>query len=275
MRNLLSILLVFLLGCGALAPAHAEETSGTPAPSTPSTPGTPAPNAPAVKEPSLDFKIGEKGKPDNTLTVPIRMLVMMTLLSFIPALFMMMTCFTRIVIVLGFLRHALSTQQIPPNMVLIGLSLFLTLFIMSPTFEKSYANGYKPFVDGKITQEEAITQSLKPLREFMGKQTRKKDLMLFIELSNRPRPATFDDVPTTTLIPAFVTSELRTAFQMGFLLFLPFIIIDLVVASILMSLGMMMLPPAMITLPIKLMVFVLADGWRLVIQALVVSFGAT
>jgi flagellar biosynthetic protein FliP len=268
MRNFLSLLLIFLLGCGALAPqqALAEET-GAPAPT--------APTAGEKKEPSLEFKIGEKGKPDNTLTVPIRMLVIMTLLSFIPALFMMMTCFTRIIIVLGFLRHALSTQQIPPNMVLIGLSLFLTLFIMAPVFEKSYANGYKPFLDGKLTQEEAVTAALKPLREFMGKQTRKKDLLLFIELSNKPRPQTFDDVPTTTLIPAFVTSELRTAFQMGFLLFLPFIIIDLVVASILMSLGMMMLPPAMITLPIKLMVFVLADGWRLIIQSLVVSFGAT
>lgn len=221
-------------------------------------------------------EISIKGGPaeGGKLATPLKILFMMTALSLAPALLILMTSFTRIVIVLGFVRHALATQQIPPNLVLTGLALFLTAFIMAPIWKEMHDQAYVPYSQGKLNEREALELGLKPLREFMGKQTRKKDLKLFVELSNTPAPATFDDIPTTVLVPAFVISELRTAFQMGFLIFLPFIIVDLVVGTVLMSLGMVMLPPAMVALPLKLLLFVLADGWRLVIQSLVVSFHA-
>jgi len=223
----------------------------------------------------IQTKSGVDGAEATTWSVPIKAFVVMTLLSLAPALLVLMTSFTRIIIVLGFLRHALSTQQLPPNIVLIGLSVFLTCFIMTPVWERIQSEAYKPYSAGTIGQEEAFQRALKPVREFMGRQTRQKDLALFLELSKSKEPETFDDVPTVALVPAFVISELRTAFQMGFLIFLPFVVIDLVVASILMSLGMVMLPPVMITLPIKLLLFVLADGWYLIVQSLVVSFGAS
>jgi len=225
------------------------------------------------RTPKFEVEVTEADGKKQTVSTSIKTLVMMTLLSIAPALLVMMTSFTRIVIVLSFLRHALSTQSTPPNTVILGLSLFLTMFIMTPVWERIQHEAYQPMQKGEITQEQAMEKALKPLREFMGKQTRKKDLALFIEMSGKERPENFDEIPTTTLVPAFMISELRTAFQMGFLLFLPFIVIDLVVASILMSLGMVMLPPAMISLPLKLLLFVLADGWRLLVQSLVASFG--
>ncbi len=229
----------------------------------------PSSDAPRV-EISLKGTSSEGGK----LAAPLKILFLMTALSLAPALLILMTAFTRIIIVLGFIRHALATQQIPPNLVLTGMALFLTAFIMAPVWKEMHDQAYVPYSQGKLNETEALDRGLKPLREFMGKQTRKKDLKLFVELSNSPAPATFEDIPTTVLVPAFVISELRTAFQMGFLIFLPFIIVDLVVGTILMSLGMVMLPPAMVALPLKLLLFVLADGWRLVIQSLVVSFHA-
>jgi flagellar biosynthetic protein FliP len=225
---------------------------------------------PKIELEVTDGKTGEK----HTLGTSLKVVVLMTLLSLAPTFLVMMTSFTRIIIVLGFVRHALSTQQIPPNIVLIGLSIMLTVFLMAPVWERVKTDAYDPFMAGKLDQDQAVERGLKPLREFMGRQTRKKDLQLFIALGNHPEPERFEDVRTTALVPAFVVSELRTAFQMGFLIFLPFIIIDLVVASVLMSLGMVMLPPAMIAMPIKLLLFVLADGWHLIVQSLIVSFQA-
>ncbi|GMV81924.1 MAG: flagellar biosynthetic protein FliP [Planctomycetota bacterium] len=228
---------------------------------------------PAGNTPNLELNLGAKGDA-QTVSVSMKIVVLMTLLSVAPALLVMMTAFTRIVIVLSFLRHALATQQVPPNMVLIGLSLFMTMFVMAPIWERVHQDAYKPYMEGKIGNEEAMEKALVPMRDFMGRQTRQSDLALFLELSHAPEPQSFDEIKTTTLIPAFILSELRTAFHMGFLIFLPFVIIDLVVASVLMALGMVMLPPAMIALPIKLLLFVMADGWHLVIRSLVVSFQA-
>jgi len=220
----------------------------------------------------FEIKVGEEKGPRVSAT--FGMLAAMTALAFLPALLIMTTSFARIVIVLGFLRHALSTQQTPPNIIIIGMSLFLTLFIMGPIFQRVQRDSITPYIKQDIGAEEAFTRGLKPLREFMGQQTRKKDLALMLELSNAQTPRDLDDVATTTLIPAFMLSELRTAFQMGFLIFLPFLVIDLVVAAVLMSLGMVMLPPAMISLPLKLLLFVMADGWYLIVRSLVASFAA-
>ena len=233
------------------------------APTAPTPPAEPAP---------LEIKLGDDAKAPR-ISASLGIIGLMTLLTLLPAMLVMTTSFTRIIIVLGFLRHALSTQTIPPNMVLMGLSLFLTLFIMSPVIQRVQTEAVTPYMDGKMDAKTAIEKGLVPLREFMGRQTREKDLGLMLELSHAGQPASFEDVPTLTLIPAFILSELRTAFQMGFLLFLPFLIIDLVVSAVLMALGMMMVPPAMITLPLKLLLFVIADGWHLVIKSLVASFG--
>ena len=197
----------------------------------------------------------------------------MTLLALLPAILVMTTAFTRIVIVLGFLRHALSTQQTPPNLVIIGLSLFLTLFVMSPTLQRIHSEALQPFLNGDLQPGEALEKGVTPMREFMGRQTRKKDLALMLDLSQAKQPDSFADVPTLTLVPAFALSELRTAFQMGFLLFLPFLIIDILVSAVLMSLGMVMVPPVMVSLPLKLLLFVMADGWHLVVKSLITSFG--
>ena len=221
----------------------------------------------------IEIKLGEDSKAPR-ISASLGMLAAMTLLSFIPAILVMTTSFTRIIIVLGFLRQALSTQQSPPNMVLMGIALFLTLFIMGPVFQRMHKDAVDPYLKGNLPVDQAFEKGLKPLREFLGQQTRKKDLALMLDLSNSKQPKDLDDVATTTLIPAFMLSELRTAFQMGFLLFLPFMVIDLVVAAVLMSLGMVMLPPAMISLPLKLLLFVMADGWYLVVKSLVASFGA-
>jgi flagellar biosynthetic protein FliP len=209
----------------------------------------------------------------QSYSLPIQTLLVLTALTFLPAVLLMMTAFTRIVIVLSLLRHALGTQSSPPNAVLIGLSLFLTLFVMGPVGERIYADAYVPYNEKKISGAEAIDKAQVPLRAFMMRQTREADLALFVRLARVPPPATPDAVPFRVLVPAFVTSELKTAFQIGFMVFIPFVIIDLVVASALMSMGMMMLSPVLISLPFKLMLFVLVDGWTLLVGSLVASFG--
>jgi flagellar biosynthetic protein FliP len=208
----------------------------------------------------------------QSYSLSLQMLLFMTALTFIPAMLLMMTSFTRIVIVLSLLRQALGTQTTPPNQVVIGLSLFLTLFVMGPTLDQVYNNAWVPFSADKISMDQALDAASKPMKTFMLRQTREKDLQFFIEVSQSPRPATPADVSMKTLIPAYVISELKTAFQIGFMVFIPFLIIDLVVASILMAMGMMMVSPALISLPFKLMLFVLVDGWTLLMGSLVQSF---
>jgi flagellar biosynthetic protein FliP len=205
-------------------------------------------------------------------SLSVQMLLFMTALTFIPAMLLMMTSFTRIVIVLSLLRQALGTQSSPPNQVVIGLSLFLTMFVMGPTFDQVYAKAWQPFSADKITMDQALDAASTPMKAFMLRQTREKDLAFFIEISQSPKPATRNDVSMKTLIPAYVISELKTAFQIGFMVFIPFLIIDLVVATILMAMGMMMVSPALISLPFKLMLFVLVDGWTLLMGSLVQSF---
>ncbi|NML43401.1 flagellar type III secretion system pore protein FliP [Ramlibacter sp. G-1-2-2] len=209
----------------------------------------------------------------TTYSVPIQTLLVFAALSFLPAVLLLMTSFTRLIIVLSLLRQALGLQTTPPNQVLVGLSLFLTFFIMGPTFEKVYDEAYKPYNEQKIQFEEALSRGGAPLKAFMLKQTRAGDLALFNRIAAQPAAAKPADTPLRILVPAFVTSELKTAFQIGFMVFIPFIVIDLIVASVLMSMGMMMLSPVLIALPFKLMLFVLADGWNLLLGSLVGSFG--
>ena len=204
---------------------------------------------------------------------PVQLLMLLTLVTLLPGLLLSVTGFTRILIVLGFVRNALGTQSMPPNQVLAGIAFFLTLFVMSPTLTKVNNEAIKPWRAHKISQSVAIERAQEPLRTFMFKQTRDSDLGLFVKLAKLPRPKTRADVPTQVLIPAFVISELKTAFQIGFLIFLPFLIIDLVVASTLMALGMMMLSPSIVSMPFKLLLFVLVDGWALTMGSLASSFG--
>lgn len=204
--------------------------------------------------------------------LPIQTLLLMTSLSFLPAALLMMTSFTRIIIVLSLLRQAIGTQSAPPNQVMIGLALFLTLFVMGPVFDKIYTNAYLPLQEDKITMTQAMDQGVAPLKEFMMRQTRQADLALFVKMSHTPALQGPEDVPLRILIPAFITSELKTAFQIGFAIFIPFLIIDMVVASVLMAMGMMMMSPAVISLPFKLMLFVLVDGWQLLLGSLSQSF---
>lgn len=220
--------------------------------------------------PGLVSKSGPGGS--QTWSLSVQMLVLLTSLSFLPALLLSMTSFTRILIVLGLLRTALGTQSSPPNQVLVGLSLFLTFFVMSPVLDKVHADAYKPFAENKISAEQALDKGVEPFKQFMLKQTREADLALFARLANIPSLDGPEQVSLRILLPAFVISELKTAFQIGFTIFIPFLIIDLVVASVLMSMGMMMVPPATIALPFKLMLFVLVDGWQLLIGALAQSF---
>jgi len=227
--------------------------------------------AQAQAAPSLPLVVAQ-GAAGTSYSVPIQTLLFFTALSFLPALLLLMTGFTRIVIVLSLLRQALGTQAAPPNQVIIGLSLFLTFFVMSPTFDKVYDNAYKPYSENRIGTDEALKRGEAPLREFMLKQTRQSDVMLFARLAKLPPETKTDAVPLKVLVPAFVTSELKSAFQIGFMIFIPFLIIDMVVASVLMSLGMMMLSPVLVALPFKLMLFVLADGWNLLLGSLAASF---
>ncbi len=226
-----------------------------------------------VGVPNISISMGGQGNNPTETVAALRILILFTVLSLAPAILIMMTSFTRIVVVLSFLRQALSTQNMPPNQLIIGLSLFLTFFVMAPVIQDINTNSLTPYMNEKIDQNTAISRAEGPLREFMFKQTREKDLMLFLELGRIAKPKTRKDVPTWVLIPAFMVSELKTAFQIGFMLYLPFLIIDMVVASVLMAMGMMMLPPVVISLPFKLLLFVLVDGWELVVGSLVKSFG--
>lgn len=203
----------------------------------------------------------------------LQIMLLLTVLSLAPAVLVMVTAFTRIVIVLSFVRNALAIPQLPPNQVIIGMSLFLTFFVMAPTWNRVNEQALQPYLRGEIDQQSAYQKGIGPVREFLFGQTRERDLALFVELSNLSRPKTRDDIPTYVLIPAFIISELKTAFQMGVIIFVPFLIIDMVVASALMSMGMMMLPPSIISLPFKLLLFVMVDGWHLIIRSLVTSFG--
>lgn len=206
-------------------------------------------------------------------SVSIQILAIMTVLTLLPAILLMMTSFTRIIIVFAILRQALGLQQSPSNQILIGMSLFLTFFIMTPVFQTMNETAFQPYINETISSDQAVSNIIKPFHQFMMAQTRESDLDLFLKISNSPAMNTADDVPITILIPAFVTSELKTAFQIGFILFIPFLIIDLVVASVLMAMGMMMLSPLIISLPFKLMLFVLVDGWAMLMGTLAASFG--
>lgn len=226
----------------------------------------------AVTLPTVQVGLTETDDPKQ-ISVLIEILLIFTVLSMAPAILLMTTCFTRLVVAFSFLRSAMGTQQMPPSQVLIGLSLFLTIFIMTPVLREMNDTAVKPYLDEKITLQQAYTEGIKPLRAFMFKQTREKDLTLFYGITKMEKPANKDEVPITILVPAFMISELKTAFQIGFVLFLPFLVIDMVVASVLLSMGMMMLPPVMVSLPFKLLLFVLVDGWHLIVGSLVKSFG--
>jgi flagellar biosynthetic protein FliP len=221
--------------------------------------------------PSINIGVADSTKPAEVAT-SVKVLVLFTVLSLAPSILMMTTSFTRLIIVLSFLRQALGTQQAPPNQVIVGLALFLTFFIMSPVISKVNQDAFQPFLAGRIDQDEAWEKGTAPLKTFMLANTRDKDLSLMVGLSKGPRPSSPRDLGMAVLTPAFVLSELRVAFQMGFLIYIPFLVIDMVVASVLMSMGMMMLPPVMISLPFKLMLFVLVDGWNLVVGSLLKSF---
>ena len=221
--------------------------------------------------PSFQFGI-EKGGDPGDVSVLLQIVFLLTVLTLAPAILVLMTSFTRLAIVFSFLRQAVGTQQTPSNQIIAGLALFLTFFIMMPVWQKINNNALQPYLNEEISQEIALKAAINPIRNFMLKQTREKDLALFIKMTKINKPKNEEDIPTTVLIPAFVISELKTAFIIGFVLFVPFLIIDMVVASVLLSMGMMMLPPIMVSLPFKLMLFVLVDGWNIIIGSLVKSF---
>jgi len=226
--------------------------------------------AESVDIPTMNFTLSAPDSPQQ-LVSSLNVLVLLTLLFLAPSMLLVMTTFTRFVIVFGFLRTALGTQQVPPTQLLVMLALILTIFVMEPIGTKAYNQGIKPYVEEKIGYEEAYTKTTEPFKNFMVRNTREKDLALFVRIRKMENPQSIADVPLSVIIPAFVISELKTAFEIGFLLFLPFLVIDMVVASILMSMGMMMLPPVMISLPFKILVFVLIDGWNLLIGNLIAS----
>lgn len=229
-------------------------------------------NAQSLTLPNVNIGMKSTDNPTEVVNA-VKIILILTVLTLAPAILILMTSFTRLIIVFSFLRQAIGTQQMPPNQLLVGLALFLTFFIMSPIFTQINKNALTPYLDGKIPQEKALDAALSPLRGFMFNQTRDSDLSLFVNLSKMEKPKTRGDVPTTVLVPAFVISELKTAFQIGFILYLPFLVIDMVVASVLMAIGMMMLPPVVVSLPFKIMLFVLVDGWGLLIGSMVKSFG--
>ncbi|QSF31134.1 flagellar type III secretion system pore protein FliP [Priestia megaterium] len=208
----------------------------------------------------------------TNISTSVQLLLLLTVFSVAPGILIMMTCFTRIVIVLSFVRTSLGTQQMPPNQVLVGLSLFLTFFIMAPTFSQVNEQALQPLLKEKITLNQAYKKAAEPMKEFMSAHTRQKDLALFLEYADIDKPSSVQDIPLTALVPAYASSELKTAFQIGFMIFIPFLIIDMIIASVLMSMGMMMLPPVMISLPFKILLFVLVDGWNLVVKSLLISF---
>jgi flagellar biosynthetic protein FliP len=208
----------------------------------------------------------------TNISTSVQLLLLLTVFSVAPGILIMMTCFTRIVIVLSFVRTSLGTQQMPPNQILVGLSLFLTFFIMAPTFSQVNEQALQPLLKEKITLNQAYEKAAEPMKEFMSAHTRQKDLALFLEYADIDKPSAVKDIPLTALVPAYAISELKTAFQIGFMIFIPFLIIDMIIASVLMSMGMMMLPPVMISLPFKILLFVLVDGWNLVVKSLLISF---
>ncbi|WP_066193849.1 MULTISPECIES: flagellar type III secretion system pore protein FliP [Gracilibacillus] len=212
------------------------------------------------------------GTDAGNISTSVRLLLLLTVLSIAPSILILMTSFARIIIVLSFVRTSLATQQMPPNQVLIGLALFMTFFIMAPTFQEVNEQALQPLFNEEITLEEAYDSASMPMKEFMAQHTREKDLALFMNYAEMERPDTLEEVPLTTLVPAFAISELKTAFQMGFMIFVPFLVIDMAVASVLMSMGMMMLPPVMISLPFKILLFVLVDGWYLITRSLLDGF---
>ena len=226
---------------------------------------------PIVPIPSIGINVEQANSPQE-VAVSMQILFLLTILSIAPAILIMMTSFTRIIIVLSFIRNALATQQTPPTQVLIGLALFLTFFIMAPIATDINQNAIQPFLQEEITQGEAMNIAMEPIRDFMFRQTREKDLALFLEMANIDEPVEISEVSNIILIPSFIISELKTAFQLGFVLFIPFIVLDMVIASTLMSMGMMMLPPAMISLPFKLLLFIMVDGWNILIRSLLTSF---
>ena len=230
-----------------------------------------APTVPTVPFPQVQIGVGQAKNPHEVVGA-LQILLLLTVLALAPTLLVMVTSFTRIIVVLSFVRTAIGTQQVPPNQVLVGLALLLTFFVMNPVIRDVNANAVQPYLKNQISQSVALDRAVKPLRTFMFKQTREKDIQLFYSISKEPRPAKQSDVPTYLLIPAFVLSELKTAFEIGFAIYIPFIVIDMVVASILLSMGMMMIPPVIISLPFKVLIFILIDGWDLTVSALFQSF---
>jgi flagellar biosynthesis protein FliP len=225
----------------------------------------------ALPLPKISVEVGKATKPDD-VAVTLQILFLMTVLSLAPAILVLTTAFTRIVVVLHFLRQAIGTQQVPPSQVLIGLAMFLTFFVMAPTWNRVNTDAIQPYMKNTITLDQAYNRGVVPVREFMLRQTREEDLALFVKMANVEKPETRDDVPIHALIPAFAISELRIGFEIGFLLFIPFLVIDMVISSILLSMGMMMLPPVLISLPFKILLFILVDGWHLVVRSLLESF---
>ncbi|OCT13804.1 flagellar biosynthetic protein FliP [Paenibacillus pectinilyticus] len=223
--------------------------------------------------PGLNVNIGTSSAAGGSSTNTVTLLLLLTVLSLAPSFLILMTSFTRIVIVLGFVRTSLGTQQMPPNQVLIGLALFLTFFIMSPTLGEVNSTALQPYLKGEINQTQAFQTASIPMKKFMFKHTRQKDLKLFLDYSKAKAPTGVEDIPITSLVPAYAISELKSAFQMGFMIFIPFLVIDMVVSSTLMAMGMMMLPPVMISLPFKILLFILVDGWYLVVRSLLLSYG--
>jgi flagellar biosynthesis protein FliP len=255
-----------------IAPIAPVAPVATVAPAAPASPGATRPSgAPADPAPGGVPDLREVG--DGGTTDPVTLVLLLGSLSLLPGLLIMVTAFTRIVIVLGFVRSALGTQGVPPNQVLIGLALFLTFFVMGPALSEANDTALQPYLAGTISQGEAFERGLEPFRAFMLEQVREEDLQLFVDLARDPQPATPDDVATTTLIPAFVIGELRAAFLIGFVIFVPFIVLDLVISAALSAMGMAMLPPSLVSLPFKLLLFVAVDGWYLITSSLVRSFG--
>jgi flagellar biosynthesis protein FliP len=224
----------------------------------------------SINAPGVSVQIGNAAGGDNGTA--LQFFLLLTVLSLVPAVLMMVTSFVRITIVLSFVRNAMGAQQMPPNQVLVGLALFLTLFVMAPTWQRINSDALQPYMTNQLPADQAFDRGSQPLRDFMFKQVRERDLALFIQVGGLPQPQTQADVPTYALVPAFMISELKTAFQMGFMIMVPFLVIDIVVSSVLMSMGMMMLPPASISLPFKLLLFVMADGWHLIVRSLITSF---
>jgi len=221
--------------------------------------------------PKVSLQVGESAEPGD-LSTTLQIIILMTVLALAPSILIMVTSFIRIVVVMSFLRNAMGIQQMPPNQLLVALSLILTFFIMSPVIQQSYSEGIKPYLDKQISGEEAFDQAVEPVRHWMLAQTREKDLALFVNIAKLDQPEKPEDIPLHVLVPGYVISELRTAFQIAFVLFVPFLVIDMVVASVLMSMGMMMLPPIIVSLPFKILLFVLVDGWYLLVKSLVESF---